>query len=59
MLVGVWLVYTRFISDNSGKIALVFRCGSLGVVGFLLYVLAMGRSLPTVEILRKLLGRNK
>ena len=59
MLVGVWLVYTRFISGDSGKIALIFRCGSLGVVGFLLYVLAMGRSLPTVEILGKLLGRNK
>ncbi len=59
MLAGVWFAYTRLISGDLGKVALTLRCGVLGVVGLAFYVIAMGRSLPTVEILQKLLGRNK
>lgn len=59
MLAGVWFAYTQMISGAAGKFALVLQCGALGVAGFLFYVLAMGRSLPTVEVLRKLLGRTK
>ena len=59
MLVGVWFAYTRLVSDDMGKVALILRCGVLGVVGLLFYVIAMGRALPTLEILQKLLGRNK
>ena len=56
MLAAVWFVYTRFTPADVGKIRLVLWCGALGVAGFLCYVLAMGRALPTKEILRKLLG---
>lgn len=59
MLAGVWFAYTRLIPGDTGKLALILRCGLLGAAGFLFYVIAMGRSLPTVEILRKLLGRTK
>ena len=59
MLAGVWFAYTRLISGDLGKVALILRCGVLGIVGLAFYVIAMGRSLPTVEILQKLLGRNK
>ena len=56
MLAGVWFVYTRFTPPDIGKIGLVLWCGMLGAAGFLCYVAAMGRALPTKEILRKLLG---
>ena len=59
LLGAVWFAYTRLISGDISKLALILRCGVLGVVGFMLYVLAMGRSLPTVEVVRKLLGRTK
>ena len=56
MLAGVWLAYTRMIPSDIGKLELVLWCAVLGAAGFLFYVLAMGRTLPTKEILRKLLG---
>lgn len=59
MTAGVWFAYTRLISGDAGKFALILQCGALGVAGVLFYVVAMGRSLPTVEVLRKLLGRTK
>lgn len=59
MLAGVWFAYTRMIPDGIGKLGLVIRCGLLGAAGFLFYVLTMGRSLPTREILQKLLGREQ
>lgn len=59
MLAGVWFAYARLVSGAAGKFALILRCGALGAVGLLFYVVAMGRSLPTVEVLRKLLGRTK
>lgn len=59
MLAAVWFAYTRMIPSDLGKFELILWCGALGVAGFLLYVLAMGRALPTKEILRKLLGGKK
>lgn len=59
MLAGVWFAYTRLISGDTGKLALILQCGALGVAGILFYVLTMGHSMPTAEVLRKLLGRTK
>lgn len=59
MVAAVWVVYTRFVNVGAGKFGLVLQCGILGVVGFVVYVLAMGRALPTAEILGKLMGRSK
>lgn len=54
---AVYAGYTQFVSLSAGKLELVLRCGLLGVAGFLVYLLLMGRMLPTAEILRKIFGR--
>ena len=59
MALAVHVVYSRFVSLDSGKFELVMQCALLGVAGMLAYLLLMGRKLPTAEILRKFLGRTK
>lgn len=49
-------IYTRFIADTGSKLGLVAKCGGLGLVCMLLYLLLLGPMVPTREILSKLRG---
>ena len=59
MGVAAYAVYALFISAETSKVMLVLKCGAVGVIGMLLYLIAMGSMVPTKEILAKLLRRKK
>ena len=59
MGIGAYVVYGLFIAAETSKILLVVKCGTVGVIGMLLYLIAMGSMVPTKEILAKLLRRKK
>ena len=59
MGIGAYAVYSLFIAAEPSKILLVVKCGTVGVIGMLLYLIAMGSMVPTKEILAKLLRRKK
>ena len=59
MGIGAYVVYSLFIAAETSKILLVIKCGGVGVIGMLLYLLAMGSMVPTKEILAKLTRRKK
>ena len=54
MGIGAYAVYGLFIAAETSKILLVIKCGGVGVIGMVLYLLAMGSMVPTKEILAKL-----
>lgn len=56
-LAAFWL-YSWKIVQFSSKLWTVLLCGGVGIVGLLIYILLMGRYIPTYEILQKL-GRKE
>lgn len=52
-LAAFWL-YSWKIVRFSSKLWTVLLCGGVGIVGLLIYILLMGRYIPTCEILQKL-----
>jgi len=59
MGIGAYVVYNLFIAAETSKVLLVVKCGGVGVIGMVLYLIAMGSMVPTKEILAKLLRRKK